>query len=468
VATTAAPTEELERSHRVFYYGFVGVLVVCFSPLKVLAYAAPFGFLFWLLSRAPWLMPRNRLIGVIGGTVAVGVFYRLVAPEFLLGNYFLAVITYSAFFPVLIVDARQLASKELMRRMLLLCSAVVLFEGILGIAQAVYGATQTGGFGGWNGDHVEGTIHPQPAPDSTFSNPMFAINMAAMMLAGLCAPDAFGPRKRLRLIIGCVVLVLASVIHVLIFLVAAIACGLLLARTRRTGAIDRTARRNIVLALFIVVGLSYAAMPKELANITNYADMTFDMENLDIPRAIMLYRVYTELPEDAPQQPFIGLGPGQFSSRACMLASGVELGGGGGDRLKAPPLMTPQATYLAKDYGVALMISVAELDRTGYFFGSTQQPFFSLLALYTEIGILGMLVIAFAVGRALWRCRRRLREVPALRLQVLSFSAMTFFFVFLGWQHIYWEVPQVVMVGFLLMKVIYANIMYGPVPETKS
>lgn len=458
--TTSPATDQLPADQRIFYAGFVGALIVCFSPFKLLAYAVPLGLTGYLLLAAPTLISRNSLVGMVGGTIVVGVFYRLIAPEFLLANYLLAIVTYSSLVPLVVIDTRRLASPVLLRNMLLFCSTVVFYEGLLGIVQACYGATQTGGFGGANGDHVEGTIHPQLAPDSTFSNPMFAINMTAMMLAGLCAPDAFGPTKRKRLIVGVVSLVLASVMHVLIFLVAAVVLALLLSRTnKRRSAGERSVRRNIALMLAIVTGLSFAAMPNQVANVTKYANQVFDMEQLDIPRAIMLYRVYTELPEDAPQQPYIGLGPGQFSSRACMLASGIELGGG--DHPKAPPFMSPQATRLARDYGVALMVSVAELDRQGSFFGSTQQPFFSWLAVYTETGVLGIAVILVLIARIVLRCRRRLREDPSLRLTFLSFVAGTFFMVLLGWQHIYWEVPQAIFVGLLLLKVIYANILYG-------
>ncbi len=282
---------------------------------------------------------RNRLVLAAGTACAVGVFYELVAPEFLIANYLLALVTYSAVLPLVVMDTRTLASTKLYSRTVRVIVVMLAVEGTVGIVQAVHGAIETGSFGGANGDYVAGTIHPYLTAELAFSNPVFAVNMTIMLVATLALPEF--ARGRLRaLVLGAIALVLASVVHVLVFLVIAVVFAV--ATTRRTG---RTAKRRLgtlMVAGALVAGFGYFALSDNLAGISRVGAQAIDLEAVDIPRAILLSRVATELPEDAPVQPYIGLGPGQFSSRASLIASGLYLGGP--DSPRPVPLLSSQAT----------------------------------------------------------------------------------------------------------------------------
>src|SRR5690606_13693093 len=96
-------------------------------------------------------------------------------------------------------------------------------QAALGIVQALYGASLSGSFDIANGDYVEGTIHPWLPSGRSFSNPMFAANMAVMLLA--LAPYIMKRRRRyfFPFLLGSMALILASVVHVLLFLAAAFA-----------------------------------------------------------------------------------------------------------------------------------------------------------------------------------------------------------------------------------------------------
>jgi hypothetical protein len=437
---------------RAYFLGFVAVLVGCFTPFKALGYALPGLFTLWIALHGG--VVRNRMFA-IGFAIAAGLaVYGLVVREFLIVNYLVAALTYSTVIPILAIDSRWLASRVLLGKMIAAMVPMILVQGVIGIVQAVYGALQSGSFGSDNGDRVAGTIYPHFEPENAFSNPMFAVNMAMMLLVCLSLPSALDRRRRRALIIGAVSLVLASVVHVLVFLVGAIVVAIFLVRSPRAG--EPTTRSRLLILLLLVTGLSYVALPDNVANISRVAEKALDLEAVDVPRAIMLGRVLIDLPDEDPAQPYVGLGPGQFSSRASLIMSGMYLGGE--DAPKGLPFVAPRVTRLADDYCIALMVAARDANAD---VGSSQQPFFSWLNVYTETGVLGLLIVFGALGRALLRVAVRARERPEVRVQSLLCAAGMMLLVLIGWQADYWEVPQAILVGALALKVLYANAMHA-------
>ncbi len=147
--------------------------------------------------------------------------------DFAWGRALISIITFFAFIPIVVIPWRFLSGEWLMPRLLRWVRLIVILQASLGIVQALYGFLQTRSFDLGNGDYVEGTIHPALATESSFSNPMFAVNMTVLILFML--PSLLTQRKYLFVILfGLVVLILASVVHVLFFLGVATALVLLL------------------------------------------------------------------------------------------------------------------------------------------------------------------------------------------------------------------------------------------------
>jgi hypothetical protein len=334
---------------------------------------------------------------------------------------------------------------------------MLLIQGALGIVQAAYGATQTGGVGGANGDFVEGTIHPQLAAERASGNPFYAINLSIMLLCSVALPARATMLRGASLAIGSVALVLASVMHVLVFL--AIACALavlpgVLLRSRggRGGHVGR-----LVLVLAMVSGLTCTVMRTNVELIDSYAETALDVDALATPRPILLYRVINQLGQDAPRQPWIGLGLGQFCSRASLLASGLFLGTG--DSPRGIPFLPPRATPLAEEYCLPLIYYMKE-EAPGGAIGSTQQPFSSWLGIYTELGAGAVVALLVIWIRIVGRARRRMADRAEYRQPGMALVAGTAFIALIGLQETYWEVPQAVLIGLLLLKALYANLMY--------
>jgi hypothetical protein len=460
-----SPPSREKGFQRAYFHGFVWVMLVCFSPFKLLTYAVPLLFVAWLLWTNPRCIPGGRLPATVVSVLTVGVFYAVVEEEFLAINFVFAIVTYSAFLPVILIDGRLLVGERLQADLVSVTRTMIFVQCSLGILQAIYGASLTGSFGYGNGDFVQGTIHPYFGSKGGFDNPIFAVNITLMLLGCMTVPEAFSGRRRLHLIIGTIALVLASVIHVLVYLAASLLVAFVLLRPRAATS-ERVRSRRVPRNVALMIGLAgvtvYATLAGDVAQIVNIGGTAVNLEAEEVPRAIMLYRVANELPEAAPHQPYVGLGPGQFSSRASLIASGLYLGGP--DAGRALPFVGPQSTGLAADYAGTLLITFADvLDSLG----STHQPFFSFLSVYTETGLAGLALVLFVVVRLLLRVRERVRDDNQLRSRGRLFCAATIFLVLLGFQENYWEVPHAILVGLLLLKVIHANLMYPQLSVTE-
>lgn len=445
---TAAVQTRLQRA---YYTGFVTCAVACLTPFKLLSYALPLLFVAWIVTTAGTVAMRNRLVILATIAIAMGVFYELISDELLVTNYLLALVTYSAVLPALVVGSRGLASPELFAKQARFALGLLAVEGLVGTVQAIHGAIETGSLGGANGDYVAGTIHPYLTAELAFSNPVFAVNLAVMILVCLAVPQ-LARRRVVALTLGGIALVLASVIHVLVFLVVAVAFALITTRRTRHAPL-RPGRLAVVMLL--LAGLGYYALSDNLAGISRVGAQAVDLEAIDIPRAILLSRVFTELPDDAPAQPYVGLGLGQFSSRASLIASGLYLGGP--DSPRPVPLLSPQATRLASSYCFSLLVAYKESDLV---IGSTEQPFFSMLSIYTELGVAGLALVLGTLFVIVRRVQRRVRERPELYSRGVAFVAAVGFFTLIGLQDNYWEAPQALLIGILMLQVLYATIIH--------
>ncbi|HSN28136.1 MAG TPA: hypothetical protein VLT45_17745, partial [Kofleriaceae bacterium] len=226
----------LTPAQHAYYVGYIAVLVACFTPFKLLAYTLPTLFTAWMLYSAYTPAAGNRLAKIALVAAGIAVLHEILGHPFILSNYLIALVTFSAALPILVLDARSFGSRELLQRMLLATTVMILIQGIWGSVQGINEAIHRGTFGENVGDWVEGTIHPALAAEMAGSNPMFAINMALMLIACLSLPGIFTGKRTKALVIGTFSFVLASVVHVFIFLIAAGALSVVLLRRARTVA----------------------------------------------------------------------------------------------------------------------------------------------------------------------------------------------------------------------------------------
>lgn len=442
----------MNRYQRGYFGAFVLATLVCWSPMNLLAYFAPALVLVWFLLVTDSGETALRLLLWVSIWAVLATWRGLGDPTFAVTGALATLVTYSSFAVVVAIPSGRIAGGDLSSRMVGLVRWVLVAEALLGLVQAVYGYRQTGTFDLANGDYVEGTIHPALEPELSFSNPMFATNMAFILIALL--PRALMRKRDAALVLGGgAVLILASVVHVLLFLATALVIAYVVYR-------PRIGRRPVaVAAVLAIVGASWLAwslLRTNLGHVPRFAQLMLAGE---YPRAVVVERMMTEAPDEYSMMPVLGLGPGQFGSRAALIATGMYFGGVVNPRPLAlvPTGMSEPFRRYALDQWLAASANPA--------FGSTHQPFFSWLSVYAEFGAVGFGALVVLVVALVFRIRGAVRA-DGDRIQATAVGAGVIFLFLLGLQENYWEIPQAILPGLMLLKTLYADLLHGyrPVP----
>ncbi|MCC6456157.1 MAG: hypothetical protein IT328_14480 [Caldilineaceae bacterium] len=439
----------LTKRARVYYFVFMLALLISWSPSNAAAYATPFLVigLYIFLSNSEITL-RRTLLWYLGWFVLVGVYGLIYLKDYAWQSALLSIITYSAFAVPIVIPAPVAASEALWHKLLIICRWVLIIEASLGIVQAVYGFTQTGSFSGANGDYVEGTIHPWLSAEMAFSNPMFAVNIVFLLLA--IAPSLLREHKGwIAFGLGSIALVLASVLHVLMILAIAMTVaffwffpGFLF--RYKTGCLASSI--TAIILLFSINLLSWGPL-------IPFVKATM---NLESPRAQVLYHVLRDIPDEYPLFPLIGLGPGQFASRAGLIGTGLYFGRPTASR--SLPLLVPDRSTAFRVYVEDYWLNPS--IRPGYKSSATA-PFFSWQSLYTEFGVIGVIVV---MGFIVWLGMRIKRRAITFerKIQAIFTGAGIVFLALVGIQENYWEISQAILPGLMLLKVQYALLNCNP------
>lgn len=446
--TTSNPLSKRERR---FVHVFVLTLAICFSPWKALAFVAPFVFITGLIFYAR-ISPINHLLKyamALFSFAGVSSCYFLIMPDVNLFNALLFLVT-SGSFLVLLYDLRSVATVALLRRLSIVALVFILVESLLGMVQGVVGALRRGSFDIGSGDIVRGTIDPLATAPPAASNAMFAVLLSTLLiLLFASSPARLSPVRIAALAIGLVAWVLASVMHTLFFF--AVAAALSLALVQRLALPVRWLRRRSsgfsTLAVLLICGGLFAALllPNNLQLTPYLFRLTFEFgPNSPSEKTRATYNTLFRLPQDAPLQPLIGLGPGQYSSRASLIRSGEYLMGG---RLPLPNHVHPLTDrYILSEWRFFL--------NTRPNGGSTFFPFYSWLSIYGEFGWFGVAAVVGLIVTALHTFRRaRSVEFPRLHL---AMTILLLYVALLGFQDNYWEIAQAILPAFLILRFGYS------------
>ena len=448
-------TSSAQKFHGTYFQAFLMAVVLCWSPFNLMAYFAPFFFLLWVMLRSGSQIVVRNVVLITLSWLSILLFYKVIYRDFVVGNGMLAFLTYGSFFPLLAIPSKYLANRDLLWRMLRVVAAVVVLESTLGLVQAFYGTLQTGGFDLSNGDYVEGTIHPALITEGSFSNPMFAAIMATS-LTFLLSYYFISGRGKGALILGFFVFVLASVLHVIVFLLGGFVIAFLLFRPKWT---LRGRRLKGIYILVIVLALMPVGMGYFLSsNVANLIPVAAQILSQRYPKTAVMFRFYTEVPEDyaAAAAPYIGLGPGQYASRASFMGTGMYFFGG--------PMSSKRSNipFTAMSAPFELFVEdlwIDALTNPAYGSSSTAKPQSSWNAVLSEFGLVGSALLLLILGAIMVKVKRHIRNETD-RFWAFSFGTSLTFIFLLGFQENYWEVTQAIFIGLLLMKTAYAILVH--------
>lgn len=429
------------RCYREAYFvTFLLVAITCWSPSNALGYLAP-----WLAIATFFALTLNHeLIWYLSIVIIIWLgmilFHWTITNKFMLHGAILSLFTYGTFIFFFCIQTKLTPSAYPLRHLEKFARWILLGESILGIIQAVYGITRTGTFDRFNGDYVEGTIHPWLQPELAFSNPIFAVNIV-MLLLFLLPSLIIHKRGVATYFLGMLALTLASVMHVLLFFMIAIGLSVFL---YQPFLVFRKSVRWPSIFVLIGIGLIFLLLRNNLSTVNGFIQATLNQQT---PRTEVLRRVSTELPEEYPLMPLIGLGPGQFSSRASLIGTGMFFGTPFNPR---PLPFLPQGMSEPFQKHILDLWLYVEYYNTGNNTSSTFKPFFSWLSLYTEFGFLGIVLVFLWVGKILLSIKFRYQNAEQMFTAIAVGSGVIFVF-FLGLQENYWEVSQAIFPGLLLL-----------------
>lgn len=416
------------RPH-LYFVVIVSAILICLLPNKLLPFLLPPAlFLFLIRTKGSNL---ERLL-VILTVFLLDVFLNTVVnPGFRLVNAVISLGTFSALY-LLFLDFGNVRRRIDLERLSRFLFRVVLFEAVLGIIQGVYGFFATGSFAGSTGDRVAGTVKPSLYGDANFSNGIFSIIMTSLLI--LLLPYILRERRRIFLsALPVLAILLGSVMHVIIYAgLALVFSALVLTRFRLL------LRGRFLLVTALVTVTMLVTIGQNLTLIQTYLERAGDTSSS--PRTAIIERVRTDVMPPGSLQMVIGNGPGQFVSRAGLISAGHYFGG-----FNNPiplPLIETGLTRLQERYLYDLWAWAANTP----WFGSTDVPYFSWLAIYTEHGLLGVLVCLVALA-FLIRSALRHRSVPGRVAQV----SFILFLAMLGFSENYFELPQAILPGILLL-----------------
>ncbi len=429
-----------------FLYIIIAFLTA-WAPIKPLAYIAPVSFLFFLIvfyKGENYLITIRRLIAVLLICILVYSIFLVLRRDVSIQNMILAFFTSSWLISVLVLPIDKENSSELYAKYLKIGIPIFILQVIIGFIQAITGFLSGGSFDLSNGDRVEGTIHIALNSSGSFSNVIFEYNVIGLIL--IILPYAFEKKRKLIpfIFFAAIVVLMASVVHLILFIALAVGLSFIIHRPKFDlgGKVWKWAARVSVISLPLI---AVSLLATNLSNISSLSSKLVEFEN---PKSKVYKNLFTEMPSEFYLMPFIGLGPGQFSSRASLIGSEYYFGG-----IQNPidlPVIEQEISAATNKYIMPKWIWISELPFSA---GSTLHPFSSWITIIGEYGLLFFIIIGIIFFRKIFRIRRNITNYQ--KLVNFSISAFWIFFFISGFQENYWEVPQMFLsslLGILIME----------------
>lgn len=378
--------------------------------------------------------------------VLVGIFYWSINKEFIVQNFILSIITYSWILIYIIFPIQVDAIKRQYNNLFKPCLIVLLAQCAIGFVQSLYGFYYSRSFDLSNGDYVEGTIHLPLSPGGGFTNAFFALNIIGLFL--FVGPNVIKNKKKLILpLFGClIVLIMSSVVHALLMFSVSVILSYLIFKPKFEFGVSYWQKMTFAALLILVPILASIFLAKNLSNLNMLADK---FRKVDTPKSIVYKDLFTTLPFTHEYMPYLGLGPGQFSSRASLIGTELYLGG-----FRTPidlPLVEPAKTHALNTYIIPHWIWLEKLPFSP---GSSLQPFSSWISVIGEFGLVVFLLLVMLLAIKLLQVKRKLSHD---RITGFSIGAFWIFVFLIGFQENYWELPQAFIASALGMKILEAS-----------
>lgn len=442
----------LDKREMKFALLFVLTLLVAFSPSTPLGQVSALAFLFAMIFYVqvrPNYHLKKYLIILAVYTVIGFAFWLLYQQDFSFINYYLFFATASSFL-LLFFDFRPVISDGLLERLGQITLVFLFLESLLGIYQATYVYLRSGTFDGSAGDFVWGTLAPSFNTAFSGRSPSFVLLVSTLLLFSLATfRRHWTPAYLFAYGSVLVAWVLASLMHsYLYFGIAAILALMTLLRVNvrkkkvaATKAATLTVSYGGLVTITTVIALALI-LPRVLPHNTAKIEFALrEASNLS-PDARFLknraaYSTLFDLHTDARLQPIVGVGPGQYASRAALMATGQYL-------TRPIPGLPEHVSSFTNSY---------ILPHLNVIRSSLHLPSSSWLAIYGESGLLGLVVSLFIGIKAIIFFRSyRSGQFRMLNLMMLI---LIYYLILMAFQNVYFEYTQALLPAILGVKLCF-------------
>lgn len=453
--TTSGPNNYAQAYFEIFLLS----LTIVWMPSKLLAYLTPFACMAWFIIRSRSGKGALRLasfLAIYAITISIyALFYYIIGEEFVLQNALISIITYGSFIFFVVLPPNHSIAKINYLKYVKVIQWFILIESVLGIVQVMTFVLLNGGnFDSATGDVVQGTLSPISFINTSvnFNNQIYSANLLLLLL--FYVPYNIVHKKGIWIsAIGFIAILLASVMHLFIAFIVAI----IIISVYFTSSYIKVNTSRLIIALFLVISLAFAVVlqPKNFGLVAYYFEKFTTNQS---PKTVATIKALNDLPRDCPWDYVIGLGPGQYSSRAGLIGTGKYFGDF--NKPKEIPFLEPQYTFAFKKHVFADWKDVAT-NVAKYGNSTMSRPFYSALSILTEFGYLFFTVIGILVFVGIGKLKKSYSLAIANEQKLFSFYAIScavtiVFFIFISFFENYLEVTQAIFPGLLMLKFFHS------------
>lgn len=438
-----------------YYEAFVMSLVIIWLPNKLLAYLVPFLALVWFTIRANSGRTLLRTFSIVAAFFCMLGFHWMLSycneTDYFWFNSAFSFLTYGSFFFLIASPSYFRVTPYYLEKYKKILGFLIAIQGIIGILQFLI-VISSSRFHIIPGDAVQGSIGLLTfmGDNPGFGNQMYAINMVFMLMFYFPFLDK---NKKGWLIFGLGFLaqMMAGVLHVFISFLLAWVCVLFFFRKSLLFSQPKRILLGISASVILILSLQFI-FPGVFLSASAYLEVFSEAKS---PKIYAVQDVLYELPNDAPTAVITGVGAGQFSSRAGLMCSGMYFG-------RPIPFLPNSITAVFRKYALPSYVLYRESEAYGN--STMHRPYFSLLSVFAEFGIL-LFVLLFYVFYRVARFRKQflfytLFDRQKSRIALVGGMAL-FYLIYISVFENYLETSQAIFPGLMILK-LFSIYLHNP------
>lgn len=411
-------------------------LIICqtafFLPIpKITGYVLP---TFLILLYMALSKKKETQIKTISFFIALILYYffnSFVQEDFFISNYITAIVFNITGVFLIFFHSHHMSrvSYTLIKKFLIFFLAIQVFIGLFQVVMI-------GRIDGAEGDLIQGTLQWNSYKTRNaggFNNQIYAIALTNITL--FLFKPLYKSMKWL-LLLSFFVILFTGVIHVIVCVVLSLA-------TASVFFLPLRAINKALILIALLIGSIYLFLPANFGLFSHYYELSKREDAA--PKIAVTYDTFDYLKKN-PKALFFGTGVGHYSSRASLLNSGTY-----NDNLTFLSNQSTPFKQVVKPLWDRFRFNKARFGNS-----TIHRPFYSILSFFAEFGLLISSVILYFFYKYLKQLRKRLSTTTSRKTKSETYIILIliFFNMYLGIFENYYELPQAILPGIILINIL--------------